>query len=306
MSNLLPNTFQCFNLYIDRALEHLTDSEVRVLWYATRHILGWQDRIKKKQGHISLTMFERGYITETGKRYGGCGLSRGAIITACNSLVEFKFLVRVGTPNEDGQEWELVTTDIQWGALEARTAGKQNKLKTKTIKATQARVNRRAGTSDVPDVGGTSHVTTPSTSHVTTPSTSDVPNQSHSSNPSSKPIARKRNTSSTNTTSPQEKSITPFIAMKNAIATAFGWEKPTGEEWGKIQKAAKSLISAEVTSDDLASLYLYCKGKLTDFGPTALPNHVSDWRKTRPTTVPAAQSTFDLSDWYIPELEPLK
>jgi len=74
MSTLLPNTFQCFNLYIDRALEHLTDSELRILLYTTRHILGWQDKIKKKQGHIRLTMFERSYTTETGNHYGGCGL----------------------------------------------------------------------------------------------------------------------------------------------------------------------------------------------------------------------------------------
>ena len=106
--------------------------------------------------------------------------------------------------------------------------------------------------------------------------------------------------------STSKKTVTPFIAMKNAIAAAFGWDNPTDEEWGKIQKAAKSLISADVLPDDIASLYLYCKGKLTDFGPTALPNHVSNWRKTKSIANSTVQPVFDLSDWYIPELEPLK
>lgn len=187
MSTLLPNTFQCFNLYIDRALEHLTDSEVRILWYATRHILGWQDKIKKRHGHISLTMFEHGYTAESGKHYGGCGLGRGAIITACNSLVEFKFLARIGEPTEDGQEWELITDDIQWAALEARTIDKTDRLKAMTKKATQARKDKRASTSNVPAIGGTFNVTTPSTSNVTMQGTSNVPNQRQNSKPDTKP-----------------------------------------------------------------------------------------------------------------------
>ncbi len=138
MSTLLPNTFQCFNLYIDRAMEHLTDSEVRVLWYATRHILGWQDKIKKQHGHISITMFEQGYSTESGKHYGGCGLGRGAIITACKGLVEFHFLNRIGETNEYGQEWELTTDNIQWDKLETRTTGKKTRQKQQTTKASIA------------------------------------------------------------------------------------------------------------------------------------------------------------------------
>jgi len=191
MSTLLPNTFQCFNLYIDRALEHLTDSELRILLYTTRHILGWQDKIKKKQGHISLTMFEKGYTTETGKHYGGCGLGRGAIIAACNSLVTLKFLAKVGEPNTDGQEWELTTDDIQWTTLEERTVSKTAKLKAKTVKATQASIIKRSSTSNVPLVTGTSHVTPTSTSDVTMLGTSHVHNQSHVSKPSSKPSSAK-------------------------------------------------------------------------------------------------------------------
>lgn len=74
--------------------------------------------------------------------------------------------------------------------------------------------------------------------------------------------------------------------MKDSIAAAFEWAKPTAKEWGKIQVSAKELIQAEVKPEEVKSLYSHCKAKLTDFGPTALPNHVSEWRKV---TTPVRQ-----------------
>lgn len=192
MSNtVLPNTFQCYNLYIDRLLEHLTDSEVRILWYATRHILGWQDKIKTRRGHISLSMFEHGFTDSSGNHYGGCGLGKAAIIAACKMLVEFKLLEKCGEPTEDGQAWELTTSDIQWDKLNARSGERQQKQKAKTQKATSAKIDKRAGTSDVPEnesgEGGTSDVTMQGTSHVTMLGTCDDTESNPLSNPSSNP-----------------------------------------------------------------------------------------------------------------------
>jgi hypothetical protein len=94
----------------------------------------------------------------------------------------------------------------------------------------------------------------------------------------------------------------PFVEMKNAIAKSFGWDKPTDSEWGKIQKAAKLLLKAEVKPEEIKSLYDYCNGKLTSFSPLALPNHVSDWRKAQPKAITKIIE-FDLSDWEVPGLE---
>lgn len=224
MSNtVLPNTFQCFNIYIDHALEHLTDSEVRILWYATRHILGWRDKIKNKQGHISLSMFENGFTDSNGNHYGGCGLGKGAIIAACKSLVEFKLLQKTGKPTEDGQGWELTTDDIQWDKLKARTAERLVKQKNKTLKATAAMVNKRAGTSDVPEKetveGGTSDVTMQGTSDVTMQGNVARTESNPLSNPSSN--LEELNTSAAIATDTQTDSATSNIipdAFEQAVA----------------------------------------------------------------------------------------
>ncbi len=95
--------------------------------------------------------------------------------------------------------------------------------------------------------------------------------------------------------------ITPFVEMKNAIAKAFDWKSPTSTEWGKIQRAAKLLIEANVKADEVLSLYQYCARTLTTFSPTALPNHVSNWRKT--LTPHTNIIPFDPDKWVVPELE---
>jgi hypothetical protein len=72
--------------------------------------------------------------------------------------------------------------------------------------------------------------------------------------------------------------------MKDAIVAAFtwDWETMTGPEKGLVQKTAKALVQAEITPEQISSLYRYCKNKFTDFGPGALANHVSAWKATQP------------------------
>lgn len=141
----LPNTFQVFNFYIDRAMELLTDSEFRVLMYATRHILGWQDRIEDRQGHLSLTMFENGFTTKDGAHYAGCGLGRGTIINTIEQLVTFGFLKREGEPTAKGQKYTLLANSIGWGKLEDRRKERDEKNKKKTRTARSKKDEKKSG-----------------------------------------------------------------------------------------------------------------------------------------------------------------
>lgn len=171
---IVPNTFQCFNVYIDRAMELLTDTEFRCLLFATRHIMGWQNKIEKRCGVISLSMFEHGFVDGNENRYAGTGLSRNTIIKTTASLTKYGFFERVGHATSDGQEWRLAEQNIDWLALEQRKAKRdvQNKKRTQRATAASPKTKAQGGTSDVTgnvgrDVTGTSDVTGGGTSDVT-------------------------------------------------------------------------------------------------------------------------------------------
>lgn len=107
MSRLLPNTFQTFNSYVDDAMEMLTGEEYKCLSFATRHILGWQDKIDDRCGVISLTMFVKGFKSRDGKVFGGTGLTRPTVQKALDELSRLGFLMKVGKPTPKGQQWQL-------------------------------------------------------------------------------------------------------------------------------------------------------------------------------------------------------
>ena len=111
MGNLIPNSFQVPNVYIDRLMPLLTDSEFRVLMFAVRHILGWQDTIGGRAARLSLSAFEHGY-----RGSNGVGMGRAAIVKALEGLEHFGVLRRVGEPTRCGQMWELGET-IDWEGL---------------------------------------------------------------------------------------------------------------------------------------------------------------------------------------------
>lgn len=144
----IPNTFQTFNDYVDQAMELLSGEEYKCLSFACRHILGWQEKINKRRGSISITMFEQGFTTEAGKRFGGTGLTRGAIIKALGELVRFGLLNKVGDADADGQEYELGITP-NWELMQERHATRQENNRKRTQKATATRKANQAGTSDV-------------------------------------------------------------------------------------------------------------------------------------------------------------
>lgn len=145
MSKVYANTFQTFNVYVDRAMEHLTDAELRVLLYATRHIMGWQDKITSRTACMSLPMFERGFTVThddgTQSTYGGCGLSRAVVSKTLNSLEALGFLERAGFEQDKGQRWRLAEQP-DWATLEARSAKRDEANKKRTAKATASRKTR--------------------------------------------------------------------------------------------------------------------------------------------------------------------
>lgn len=179
----LPNTFMVFNVYVDRAMELLTDSELRILIFATRHILGWQDKVEDRQGFISISMFEKGYVTGNGVHFAGTGLNRQTIIDAVGGLVDFGFLKKDGKPTSKGQKYTLCTDGIDWSKMESRRDEKVLKAKQRTAKAN---AKRRGGTSDNT---GTLDNTMQGTSDNTMLGTLDNTQTNTYSNPSSNPLA---------------------------------------------------------------------------------------------------------------------
>ncbi len=191
--NLIPNSFQVPNVYIDRLMPLLTDTEFRVLMFAVRHILGWQDTIGQRAARLSLSAFENGY-----RGSEGVGLGRAAIVKALEGLEHFGVLRRVGEPTRSGQMWELGEA-IDWEGLKKRRSERQVKNRRRTQSAVSARAgavratNQRSGTSDVPE-SGTSDIpavraTNQKSGMCDEPKTgtSDVPNKTHKKPKEQKP-----------------------------------------------------------------------------------------------------------------------
>lgn len=132
-STVLPNTFQNPNDFVDRAMEFLTGAEYKCLSFAVRHIFGWQESLSENRKKISLTMFQTGYSTEGGRRFGGTGLSRDAVSKSVEQLVKFKLLVK-GNFTDDGQEYGI-GDNPDWEGLQSRGAATTAKNRKRTTRA---------------------------------------------------------------------------------------------------------------------------------------------------------------------------
>lgn len=273
MTGLL-NSFQVFNIYIDRAMELLTDSEFRVLMYATRHITGWQDRIEERQGCLSISMFERGFITKDGNRFAGCGLGRQTIINAIGKLVEYGFLERAGKATAKGQKYTLQTNGIDWNALIVRHAEKLSLSKKRTANAT---ISRLVGTSD--DTG-TLDVTMQGTSDVTMLSTLDVTQTKTSSNPPTKTKTPRSNAKAKKTPLTQlQGRLQPYTVLAAALLDLFdaGYKqaihKPeeyliTLVQLEKYVPILEDLGALKATADEVYAVHKYLKPGYTKNGWT--------------------------------------
>lgn len=132
--SIIPNSFQTPNVFIDKLMHYLTPGEVVVLTYATRHILGWQDKITARMANISLSQFVQGNA-----RFSGCGMSKPAVISALGGLARYAILIPVGDPGSKGQAYFLQDNDeaIDWDGLQDRLISTQDQNKARTAKARQ-------------------------------------------------------------------------------------------------------------------------------------------------------------------------
>jgi hypothetical protein len=88
------------------------------------------------------------------------------------------------------------------------------------------------------------------------------------------------------------KPVSPQIAMQNAIHAAFGYvkETTTGSTWSLIGKAAKELLTAGATPDDIIGLHRHCAARFDNFKAMALVTNWEEYQKTkqpRPSTQPS-------------------
>jgi len=148
---ILMNSFQTPNSYVDNAMGMLTSEEYKCLSFATRHILGWQDKVSKRRGFISLNMFENGFVSAKGVVFGGTGLTRQTIVRATDELTRLLFLLKIGEPTAEGQEWEL-GDEPDFAALVERYEARKQLRRWQTTKAREAK--REGGLSDIPPATG--------------------------------------------------------------------------------------------------------------------------------------------------------
>ncbi len=204
-ASLLPNTFQTPNLLVDRLMPLLLDSELRVVVFAYRHILGWTDTVSDRQAALSLSAFEHGF-----RGSPGCGLGRKAIINALDSVASFGVLRKIGTPGPKGQRWGIPEREdeINWSKLQQRMADRKARNRDRTAKASRALQQQRAeddssddngsptpavcptnqpGSSSHEPGGGSSHEPTGSSSDEPVDSSSHEPNETHIETHSLKP-----------------------------------------------------------------------------------------------------------------------
>jgi hypothetical protein len=147
--SLIPNAWQTPNDFMDKYNPFLTSEEWRVLSYACRHILGWQDKIDSRMRRMSVSFFENGY-----SEYPGCGLKRAAIIKALDGLAAYGLMRKIGDPTREGQMWKLPSdeNEIDLQGLKERQAQKEQLAVSRT---NRARTMRKSGLSDTPVVSGT-------------------------------------------------------------------------------------------------------------------------------------------------------
>lgn len=140
MTDFIPNSYQTPNALVDEVMYLLTSEEWRVLSYAVRHILGFQESLSSRMRRLSISVFEKGYAS-----YPGCGLKRPTIIKALEGLHQFGLLQKVGKSTNDGQMYKVAfgRGDIQFEALKARWQGWQDVAERRTVAGRKAKQDKR-------------------------------------------------------------------------------------------------------------------------------------------------------------------
>lgn len=304
MSDYIPNTFPTPNNIVDRIMWLLTDPELRVLIYMTRHILGWTSSMKSHQARISLSRFVDGYTTEAGVHFPGCGLSKNAVRDALKSLEQFKIVAEAGKRNNDGTLWKLAfmeTNKVDEDGLKKRAEEKAAKNQKRIVKATVAALEKRQEPdqeiegvpSDDTPVGGT----VPRYTGVPSDDTEGVP-----SDDTNKPM--KPNNKPITTTRTGAREDLPPIHVVDKPETKG---KPQGEaretyifalqqSWGVTNKTAQMLFSHMWgTSKDQARMD----------NPIEKPLHIDQvydfakWWKSQFPKLSMPMAADKLPDWIV-------
>ena len=116
--NHVPNSFQMPNAFIDEYEHLLTSDEFKVLAFVTRRILGFYNSRGIRRNRISLSQIcgeikaknKNGEIVTVSH---GVGLGRPTVIKCLKSLADYKFVMKIGDPTENGQEFELNVGNIE-------------------------------------------------------------------------------------------------------------------------------------------------------------------------------------------------
>jgi len=94
LKDLLPNSFQVPNLFVDDILKYLTGSEAKLMIFLMRKTFGWI----KENDKISITQFQK-----------GAGLSRQCVIDGLSELVKLQIIKK--TENKSGNFYGM---NIKW------------------------------------------------------------------------------------------------------------------------------------------------------------------------------------------------
>ena len=138
MSKIIPNSFQNPNFYVDELMPLLTGEEYKVLFYAVRRILGFEEKRITMRDRISITQFEKGLVSKDGRRLDyGTGLSRTAIVNALETLTTFNIMHELApnNPHENkGAEYglELDSDRVDLANLWARFEQRRSKRSSQT------------------------------------------------------------------------------------------------------------------------------------------------------------------------------
>jgi hypothetical protein len=148
-NSIYPNTFQAHNFYVDELMHLLTPEEFKVLMFAVREIMGWQDKRDSCRSRIAISVFSGGNGTDRKVFSYGTGLSPNTVKNCIDSLCSFGILVKYGV-NSDGTEYELVYDKgrIDILSLKRRQEIEKERAKSRTQKARDAVVSKKSVLSD--------------------------------------------------------------------------------------------------------------------------------------------------------------
>jgi hypothetical protein len=111
LTKYIPNSFQTPNALVDELMAHISDSELRVLLFLNRHILGWRNKASLLKTQITIKNFTNGFnFTKkdgTTVSMGGCGISNEKTIRkALDGLKEAGIVAEEENPGA-GNTFEL-------------------------------------------------------------------------------------------------------------------------------------------------------------------------------------------------------